>query len=78
MQKKAIMGTTAVTLGMFFAFALAVGCSFNPLSYAGRNACEFLNCDVLFFVDDIFPLSGGPEAGGGDAPAAEEEGGGGH
>lgn len=55
----------------------ALGCDFDPTEYFSRNACDFLNCDVLFFVDDILPLSGGPIAAGGDAPidagAAEEE-----
>jgi len=47
------------------------------LKYASRNACEFVNCESLFFVEDLFPLSAGPEAGG-EAPPAEEAGGGGH
>ncbi|MHC4672231.1 MAG: hypothetical protein ACYTBZ_07065 [Planctomycetota bacterium] len=60
---------------------LGMGCgSFSPLEYFSKNACDFLNCDVLFFVDDMLPLSGGPITDGesGGAPAETEEEGGGH
>ena len=75
MRIKSIVGTLA---GVFWALALAAGCSVDPLKFAGRNACELLNCDVLFFVDDVLPLAGGPVAGGDAAPADEDSGGGGH
>ncbi len=73
MRTRSIIKTTAVFVGLLGAFAFTTGCNFNPLKFAGRNACEILNCDVLFFVDDILPLAGGPvgEGGGG----AEEGGG---
>ncbi len=51
----------------------------DPLKYFSRNACDFVNCDVLFFIEDMFPLSERPQGGGGggemvmDMPAAEEE-----
>ena len=68
---------------MFCAALLATGCSFDPLNYLSRNACEFLNCDDLFFVEDMLPLSarqtGNAGAGGGmvmDMDEAEDEGGG--
>ncbi|MCH7813625.1 MAG: hypothetical protein IID40_06345 [Planctomycetes bacterium] len=52
---------------------VSAGCSFSPAKYFSRNACEFVNCDVLFFVDDVFPLSAGP-AGGNGEEAAEGDG----
>ncbi len=78
MRTKSIIGTVVVFVGMFYTLFFSMGCSFDPLKFAGRNACEFLNCDVLFFVDDILPLSGGPVEGGGAAPAESDEAGGGH
>ncbi len=75
MQKKSIIGTTATLVGMGCAVAFTMGCDFDPLKYASRNACEFVNCDVLFFVEDIFPLSAGPQAGAAAAPVEEDAGG---
>jgi hypothetical protein len=77
MRTKSIIGSVAVLAGVAGTFAFTAGCSFDPLKYASRNACEFVNCESLFFVEDLFPLSAGPEAGG-EAPPAEEAGGGGH
>lgn len=61
----------------------ATGCSFDPLNYMSRNACEFFNCDELFFIEDLLPLSARPTgdagSGGGvvmDMGEAEDEGGG--
>jgi hypothetical protein len=77
MRIRSVTAASAVFLSVGCAIIFAMGCSFDPLKFASRNACEFLNCDVLFFVDDLFPLSGGPvEGGGGDVP--DEGGGGGH
>ncbi len=56
----------------------------DTLKYFSQNACDFVNCDVLFFVEDIFPLSQRPTMSGGMASgepmemSAEEEEGGGH
>ncbi len=62
---------------------LATGCSFSPGKYLSRNACEVLNCDELFFIEDVFPLSERPMgdggAGGGmdmDMDEVEDDGGG--
>ncbi len=63
-------GTGLLTIYLLFP-ALAGGCSFNPLKYFSRNACDVLNCDVLFFIEDLFPLSAGPTGGGDDAAAGE-------
>ena len=67
----------------FFATFFATSCSFNPLNYMSRNACELFNCDELFFIEDLLPLSARPTgdagAGGGvvmDMGEAEDEGGG--
>ena len=40
---------------------LATGC--RPLKFFSRNACEILNCNTLFFIDDLFPLSAPPMEG---------------
>ena len=65
---------------MLLAFPfLAMSCSFSPARFFARNACDIFNCDVLFFIDDLFPLSAGPMGGAGEpADEAEEEEGGGH
>ena len=64
---------------------LGIACSPNDaLKYFSQNACDFMNCDVLFFVEDVFPLSQRPTMSGGTASGetmemdAEEEEGGGH
>lgn len=48
---------------------LGMGCDLDPVQFLSRNACEILNCDVLFFVDDLLPLSAAPAASGGGAAA---------
>ena len=60
---------------------MGIGCgSFEPASYFSRNACDFLNCEMLFFLEDMFPLSAMPAgaasmagAGSGAAMAEPEE-----
>lgn len=71
---------TALALGCSLVPALAMGCSFDPLKYFSRNACEVFNCDELFFIEDLFPLSAPPnaEAGAGDDMDMGDDGGGGH
>ncbi len=68
-----------LALGCLLLPALAMGCSFDPLKYFSRNACEAFNCDTLFFIDDLFPLSAAPlgdaEAGG-EMDMGGDEGGG--
>ncbi len=73
----------AFALGCLLVPALGMGCSFDPMKYFSRNACEVFNCDELFFIDDLFPLSAAPTGnagtGGGmdmDMGEAEDEGGG--
>ncbi len=68
---------------VFCAVLVTTGCSFDPLNYMSRNACEFLNCDQLFFIEDMLPLSARPTGDGGsgggmgmDMGEAEDEGGG--
>lgn len=60
--------------------ALGMGCSFDPLKYFSRNACEAFNCDTLFFIEDLFPLSAAPlgDAGGGADMDMGDDGDGGH
>lgn len=69
---KAVMVSVVAMSAIVFSF----GCEFNLVNYLGRNACEFLNCDVMFFIEDVLPLSGGAEAGG--SMPAMDDGGGGH
>ncbi len=69
-------------LGCLLFPALGMGCSFNPLKFFSRNACEVFNCDTLFFIDDLFPLSAAPmgDAGMGDGMDMDmgDDDGGGH
>ena len=83
MRMKPIMRTTGACLAVLCAVVFVTGCSFDPLNYMSRNACEFFNCDELFFIEDLLPLSARPTgdagAGGGmvmDMGEAEDEGGG--
>ena len=47
------------------ATTLVGGCDrFDPVAYMAQNICEVLNCDVLFFVEDVLGVSGGAEGGG--------------
>ncbi len=69
----------AFALGCLLVPALGMGCSFDPLKYMSRNACEVFNCDELFFIEDLLPLSAAPteDAGaGGGMDMGEDEGGG--
>ena len=59
----------AFAFGCLLVTAFGMGCSFDPLKYFSRNACEVFNCNELFFIDDVFPLSAAPTSGA----AAEEE-----
>ncbi len=79
MKRKSVSRTIVAGAAALGANLYVLGCDFNPVTYFSRNACDFLNCDVLFFVDDIFPLSGGPIEASGGVPAdsdGDDEGGG--
>jgi hypothetical protein len=78
MRIRSVIAASAVFLSVACGVVFTTGCSLDPLKFASRNACEFLNCDVLFFVDDLLPLSGGPVEGGAAAAPDEGGGGGGH
>jgi hypothetical protein len=69
---------------MLLVSAIAIaGC--NPAGYLSKNMCNIFDCDTLFFIEDLFPLSARPGGGGsaaagsaaaggaGDGAAAEEE-----
>ena len=70
---------TAASLMLLAVFSSMVAC--KPGQFLQRNACELLNCDMLFFIDDLFPLAV-PSGGGSGASDAmdmeDEEEGGGH
>ena len=81
MRIKPIMKTSGACMAAFCAALFATGCSFDPLNYMSRNACEFVNCDGLFFIEDMLQLSARPEgeagSGGGmvmDMGEDEDEG----
>lgn len=81
MRNKSFTKSIAVSVIAFGASLFSFGCDFNLVNYLGRNACEFLNCDVMFFIEDVLPLSGRPETaatGGTTAPAVDDDDGGGH
>lgn len=80
MRARRFLNTVIVGAVALGASALATGCDINPAKVFSRNACEVLNCEMLFFVDDLFPLSARPSGDGGgaapvEAPAEEEDGG---
>ena len=70
-----VFSRTAAGLTLLVFLSLAVAC--KPGQFLQRNACELLNCDVLFFVDDMFPLAaqsgGGGGGGGSDGMVMDEE-----
>lgn len=69
-----VFSRTAAGLTLLVFLSLAVAC--KPGQFLQRNACELLNCDVLFFVDDMFPLaaqSGGGGGGGSEGMVMDEE-----
>ena len=73
------MTKTAASLMLLAVLSSMVAC--KPGQFLQRNACALLNCDMLFFIDDLFPLAaqpGGGGGGGGAAEPSEEEEGGGH
>lgn len=80
MKRKSVSKAIVACAAALGANVYVLGCDFNPVNYLSRNACDFLNCDVLFFVDDILPLSGEPIAASGGVPGAADadDDGGGH
>ena len=69
----------AICVMLLLYLVLGAGC--KPVRFFERNACDILNCDTLFFLDDMFPLAGGPSGAAGPTGAAgtsdsEEEDGG--
>ena len=75
MRTRTNLRTAEACVAVLCAVVSVTGCSFDPLNYMSRNACEFFNCDELFFIEDILPLSAGP-TGDGDGGEAEDEDGG--
>ena len=84
-RMKCILSHVTKTAAILMSLAILssmVAC--KPGQFLQRNACALLNCDMLFFIDDMFPLAAQSGAGGGEAASAgamemeEEEEGGGH
>ncbi len=69
------LATTAVCLTVAALLVAIVGC--NPVKYLSKNMCVFVNCDSLFFIEDLLPLSTRPTGDGGGDSGGEDEGGGG-
>ena len=72
---------TKIAAGLMSLAILSSMVACKPGQFLQRNACELLNCNMLFFIDDLFPLAaqpGGGTGGGGASEASEEEEGGGH
>lgn len=70
------LATVALCLMLLVSVVAVAGC--NPASYLSKNMCNIFDCDTLFFIEDIFPLSQRPTAGGGEEEMAEMDSGGGH
>ncbi len=60
MRTRTNLATAGACVAVLCAVVVAAGCSFDPLNYMSRNACEVFNCDELFFIEDILPLSARP------------------
>ena len=74
------MTKTVAILMLLAGLSSMVAC--KPGQFREPIACELLNCDMLFFIDDLFPLAvqsgGGGASGAMDMDMEEEEEGGGH
>ena len=68
MRTKHIMKTAGTCMATFCATFFVAGCELDPMNFLSRNACEFVNCDELFFIEDMFPLSARPQ---GDANSGD-------
>ena len=81
MRVDTVARKAGVGLFAMCATTLVVGCDrFDPVEYMAQNICEVLNCDVLFFVEDLLGVSGGAEGGGAMSMPSEPDSddGGGH
>ena len=84
MRIKPIMKTFGACMATFCTALFATSCSFDPLNYMSRNACEVFNCDELFFIEDMLPLSARPAGNSGSGGETvmvmdeDEDEGGGH
>ena len=80
-NKSRWLSQTALGLALIFGVG-TTGC--DPASYLSRNMCYVFDCDTLFFIEELLPLSLRPMGGGGGgttataAPEAAEPEGGGH
>ena len=65
MRNKTVAKKAGVGLFALCATTLVGGCDrFDPVAYMSQNICEVLNCDVLFFIEDVLGVSGGADGGG--------------
>jgi hypothetical protein len=70
------LATTALCLALLVSVVTITGC--KPGGYLAKNMCNIFDCDTLFFIEDIFPLSARPagatgSGSSGTGAAAEEE-----
>ncbi len=78
MVKKTLIRTgrpVPIVLCLTLLVILVAGTGCNPARYFARNACDIVNCDILFFVEDVFPLSTRPTGGGGGGASEGDSGG---
>ncbi len=68
----------AAALCLVAALTMVAGVGCNPASYLSKNMCDIFDCDTLFFIEDLFPLSQRPTAGGGEEEMADMDSGDGH
>ncbi len=68
-----VLSTVSIATLLLLYPLLAGGC--KPAQFLQKNACELLNCDYLFFIDDMFPLAAAADevASGGAMEMEEEE-----
>ncbi len=84
MQTRRNLKTVGACLVALYAALYSMACDFDPVSFLSRNACEFVNCDELFFIEDLLPLSARPDGGASSGSgmvmdmAEDEDEGGGH
>ena len=79
MTAKRLARLIAMSMPLLHATVYGLSCGWaNPLKFFSRHACDILNCDTFFFLEEIFPLSGRPSLDSGVVETDAGEEGGGH
>ncbi len=61
MRTRTNLRTAGACVAALCAVLFSTGCDLDPIHFLSRNACEFVNCDELFFIEDLLPLSARPD-----------------